>query len=122
MRVNPPGPKPGKLKTGGRQKGSVNKTTAEIRAACQLHGQEAINKLVSLMRKGKDQEIQLRASVEILNRGYGRSPMAVNLGGHDGGPLDFGKMSLADLDTLAGRLESAISAASASGRDSSGGQ
>ena len=38
------------LKTGGRQIGSLNKTTNEVRKLAQEYGQEAIEVLVNIMR------------------------------------------------------------------------
>ncbi len=72
----------------GRKAGVPNKATAEIKAVAQLHGKEAIEKLVSLMN-GDDPEIAFKAANAILDRGYGKpaqtiagdpeNPLAVNV-------------------------------------------
>jgi hypothetical protein len=59
------------VRLGGRSKGTPNKATAEIKAAAQQYGPEAIEKLVSLMRS-EDAEVAFRAANAILDRGYGR--------------------------------------------------
>lgn len=55
----------------GRKPGVPNKTTAEIKAVAQLYGEEAIEKLVALMR-GDNPEVALKAANAILDRGYGK--------------------------------------------------
>lgn len=101
----------------GRTKGALNKNTAEIKALAGRYGKEAIDKLAHLMRKGKDEDIQFRATQELLNRGFGRPQQAVNVGGHDGGPLDFNTMNLDQLVDLATRLERTLASQQASGSD-----
>jgi hypothetical protein len=59
------------MKFGGRQKGTPNKSTAEIRTLAQEYGAEAIRRLVSLMRQRDDPKLQLAAAKELLYRGYG---------------------------------------------------
>lgn len=69
-------------KFGGRQKGTPNKSTAEIRELAQEFGPEAIRRLVSLMRQRDDHKVQLAAAKELLDRGYGRpTEMAERLDG-----------------------------------------
>ncbi len=71
----------GTPKTGGRQRGTPNKATAEIRAAAQVHGPAALKKLVALT-KSEDEKVVLSACNSILDRGYGRPVQAVS--GPDG--------------------------------------
>ncbi len=59
-------------KTGGRKKGTPNKATADVKALAQEYTDEAMNRLVALMRKGKTETVKLNAAVEILNRGHGK--------------------------------------------------
>lgn len=69
-----------------------NKATADIKAAAQLHGKEAIEKLVALLR-GNNPEVALKAANAILDRGYGKpaqmlqgdpeKPLAVNVAALD---------------------------------------
>jgi hypothetical protein len=83
----------GHPKTGGRKVGSVNKATAEVRAAAQVYTNEALKGLVRLMRglnvKGKTRsevlpQTQFCAMQEILNSGYGRPATAVTGEGGEG--------------------------------------
>lgn len=62
----------------GRPKGVPNKATAEIKALAQVHGPEAIDVLVSIM-KAADQPPPARvaAARELLDRGYGKAKETV---------------------------------------------
>jgi hypothetical protein len=60
--------------------GGRPKVDAEVRAAAQLKGIEAINKLAELMTCGK-LEVELRAAEAILDRAIGRPRQAVDLEG-----------------------------------------
>jgi len=62
----------GQPKTGGRQKGTPNKVTADVRALAQDYGKEAIEKLAKLMADGESEQVQLAAARELLDRGYGK--------------------------------------------------
>jgi hypothetical protein len=79
-----PRPK-GLPKTGGRQKGSVNKATADVKALAQEHGVEAIGRLVSIIKTSKSEMAVIAAVKEILDRGYGKAKQGVELSGADGG-------------------------------------
>ena len=76
----------GQPKTGGRQKGTPNQATADIKAVAQEHGPAAIKKLVKLMGS-KDERIQHAACKELLDRGYGKAPQAIT--GLDAGPVEL---------------------------------
>jgi hypothetical protein len=60
-------------KYGGRKKGSVNKTTAEIRERAQEHADKALARLIYLVEHGTTEAAQISACKELLDRGYGRS-------------------------------------------------
>ena len=64
------------LKTGGRQKGTPNKATAEIKAAFQKHGDELVGALLALT-KDKDPRVRLGAVQAALDRGWGRPIQAI---------------------------------------------
>lgn len=70
----------GTPKTGGRKKGALNKSTADIKAIAAEHGQEAVNTLVELM-KSEDvpPPARVAAAKELLDRGYGKSTQAVDV-------------------------------------------
>jgi len=75
------------VKTGGRQKGTMNKATAEVRTAARQHGEAAIATLVLIMQSSENDTARIAASKEILDRAYGKSIQAVELGGKDGSPF-----------------------------------
>ncbi len=76
----------GQPKTGGRQKGTTNRATAEIKALAQDHGPAAIKKLVALL-DSDDERTRLAAIKEILDRGYGRP--AQTIGGNLDKPVEM---------------------------------
>lgn len=77
-----PGSKPGERR-GGRQKGTPNKATRDIRELAQKHGPAAIQKAVSLMENAESEDTQLRAAMFLAERGYGKAKeyKDVNLSG-----------------------------------------
>lgn len=66
-----PGPPKG-TRIGGRQKGTPNKATAEIKAAAQEYGPKALKRLAHLMMNAESEQAQVSACREILDRGYGK--------------------------------------------------
>ena len=62
----------GDPKTGGRKKGTPNKTTADIKAAFREHGQEFVRAMLKLT-KSKDENVRLKALQICLDRGYGKA-------------------------------------------------
>lgn len=106
------GPKPGSRvgkKKGGRQKGTPNKITAEVKSLAQNYGSEAIDVLVELMRSDEASETRRGAANDLLNRGYGRPAQQTNLAGHDGGPLDLSSMGVTELEAMAARIVATLS-------------
>lgn len=67
-------------KTGGRQKGTPNKATSGLKAAFQKHEKELVKALLELT-KSEDQNVRLRAIVAAIERGWGRAPQDVTVGG-----------------------------------------
>lgn len=63
-----------RIKTGGRLKGTPNKTTAEIRCIAGLYAPEAIKTMVDIMRSSDNEMTRLKACQLILDRGYGSTP------------------------------------------------
>lgn len=61
------------LKTGGREKGTLNKFTAEVKSLAQQHGAEAIEVLRKIMQESDNEPARIAAAKELLDRGYGRS-------------------------------------------------
>lgn len=60
----------------GRKKGVPNKVTAEIRAMAQEHGPKAIQELVKIMQKARNETTRIAACKELLDRAYGKYPQA----------------------------------------------
>lgn len=79
----------GQPKTGGRQKGSLNKITADVKVLAQEYGEEAIKALVEIVRDGDaPHAARVSAVKEILDRGYGKASQSVELTGAKGGPVE----------------------------------
>lgn len=66
-------PVPKGTRIGGRQKGTPNKSTADIKALAQTYTSEAIDTLVALMRKAETESAQVAAVKELLDRGHGKA-------------------------------------------------
>lgn len=62
------------------------KVDFEVRDAARLHGEEAIKKLVELMR-GDDDRVAQAAANSLLDRGYGKPAQAVQVSGDSDNPL-----------------------------------
>ena len=75
----------GQPKSGGRQKGTLNKATKEIKTAAQKHGAEAVRILAKLMTSADSDSAKISACKELLDRGYGKSAQAIT--GAEGAPL-----------------------------------
>ena len=78
-------------KTGGRQKGTPNKATAEIRSLAQAYGPAAIAALAQLAgltdEPGAEAEAtRVVAIKELLDRAYGRAILPVG-GGDEASPM-----------------------------------
>lgn len=64
-------------KSGGRQKGTANKATKEIKALAQKHGAAAIKRLAHLMTRAESEQAQVAACKELLDRAYGKPAQAI---------------------------------------------
>ncbi len=62
----------GDPKTGGRKKGTPNKSTADFKAAFREHGQEFVRAMLKLT-KSEDENVQLKALQLCLDCGYGKA-------------------------------------------------
>lgn len=79
--------RPKRPKTGGRQKGSLNKATRDIKALAQPYGPEALETLVEIMRKGETDAVRKGAADSLLDRGFGKPAQAMEHSGPEGGPI-----------------------------------
>ena len=89
----PAGRPKGQPKFGGRQAGTPNKVTADIKALARSHCAAAIEKLVDLMNgkvKGKDvaHATQAAAALSLLDRGFGKpAQQTIVTGDDENGPV-----------------------------------
>ena len=65
-------------KTGGRKIGTPNKATADVRALAQQYAPAAVKELARLAAKATSETARVSAIKEILDRAYGRVPLAVD--------------------------------------------
>ncbi len=68
-------------KTVGRQKGTPNKATAEVKQLAGQYGPEAIETLADLMRNGQNVQTKRAACSELLDRAYGRATQPIGADG-----------------------------------------
>ncbi len=66
----------GESKTGGRQPGTPNKSTAAIKEMAAEYGPMALTEIARLATKGKTEPTRFAACKELLDRGYGKSPLS----------------------------------------------
>lgn len=77
-------------KTGGRQKGSSNKVTADIKALAQAHCADAVDTLASIMTDVETPAAaRVAAAKELIDRGYGKAVQPTELSGKDGAPFAY---------------------------------
>lgn len=60
-----------RVKTGGRQKGTLNKSTRELRFIAGMYAPEAIKTMVQIMRNSDNDTTRLKACQMILDRSHG---------------------------------------------------
>ena len=64
------------IKTGGRQAGTPNKSTADMREAAQQYTADALQTLVDVMQDaGQPAAARISAATAILDRGHGKPQM-----------------------------------------------
>ena len=82
-------------KTGGRQKGSVNKSTAEIKVLAQEYSPRVVKELAKLAGvfdeigtgKAESEQARIAALKELMDRGHGKPAQAIVGGDEDDNPL-----------------------------------
>ncbi len=65
------------------------KEAAEVKALARSHSQEAVNKLVALMRSSADERTIIAACNSILDRGLGKPAQAIVGGDEDDRPVQI---------------------------------
>jgi len=81
------GSKPGERR-GGRQKGTPNKSTSELRELARSYTDQAIKALVDIMLTGSSEQARITAAGTILDRGYGKPSQPVD-GDGEGGAIQL---------------------------------
>lgn len=74
------GSKPGERR-GGRQKGTPNKITAEIKALAGVYTQAALDTLAEIMATGQSEAARVSAASELLDRAHGKPRQAIEHSG-----------------------------------------
>lgn len=75
-----------RVKVAGRQKGTPNKATAEVKSLARQYGAEMIDVLASIAKDDKRPEsARVSAAKELLDRGYGKAVQMIS--GPDEGPI-----------------------------------
>ncbi len=72
------GSKPGERR-GGRQKGTPNKATADVKALAQQHTPEMISELVRIALNAESEQARVAAIKEVLDRGHGKSRQSLDV-------------------------------------------
>lgn len=65
----------------GRPKGSVNKSTKDIKALAQKHTPAALKTLVGILKRSDSDASRVAAAKELLDRAYGRATQALEVSG-----------------------------------------
>lgn len=63
----------------GRKKGSINKATADIRAAAQEYTDQALDVLFQIATAGESEAARVAAANSILDRGHGKPRQMVEV-------------------------------------------
>ncbi len=92
------GRKKGAVKTGGRTKGTPNKSTAEIKELAQTYSAKALETLATIMRNSDNDTARIAAAKELLDRGYGKVTQPMEVSGPGGGPIPVHRVELVGLE------------------------
>lgn len=76
-------PVPKGTRIGGRQKGTLNKATADLKAIARTMEPEATKRL-ALLLKSENESVALGAVKEVYDRAYGKAPQALTGEGGEG--------------------------------------
>jgi len=63
-----------------------------VREAALQHGPDALTELARLMTEGQSEQVRIAACREILDRACGKSRQAIEVTGHDAGPIAVKKI------------------------------
>jgi hypothetical protein len=65
--------------------------TMLLRRQCRIHAEKAIKALVKILDKPDNQQAQISAAKEILDRGFGKAQQGLTVSGDDDNPLTLVK-------------------------------
>ncbi len=68
-------------KTGGRQKGTPNKATADIKALAMQHAEDAMKELARLATGAESEAARVAAIKELFDRGFGKAKQSLEVDG-----------------------------------------
>ena len=88
----------------GKPKGTLNKSTAEVKGLAQTYGPGALTTLATIMRNSDNDQARIAAAKELLDRGYGKTAQAVELTGKDGGPISSISLTPNEFKQIAGEV------------------
>lgn len=71
----------GTPKTGGREKGTPNKISLDVKELAQEYTSEAVEALATIMRDGDSAAARVAAIKELLDRAHGKPKQAVDVAG-----------------------------------------
>ncbi len=80
----PVGRPKGLPKTGGRQKGVLNKITRDIKALAAEHSEDALNTLAQIAKSGESESARVAAANSLLDRAYGKPRQEIEHSGNIG--------------------------------------
>lgn len=67
------------VRLGGRQKGTPNKATADVKAVASQYTEEAVQTLAKIMRDSDSDAAKVAAVKEILDRAHGKARQALDV-------------------------------------------
>ena len=82
----PRGSQPGERR-GGRQKGTPNRATADIKALAMLHAASAMKELARLATKAESEAARVAAIKELFDRGFGKAKQSLEVDGAMAGAI-----------------------------------
>jgi hypothetical protein len=95
---------------GGRQKGTPNKATADIKRLAQNFAPKAMKELLRLAEKAESETVRVMAIKEVLDRGYGKAHQSADVAVFDVDPNEMSDVELARI-AARGRSRSSPTAA-----------
>lgn len=102
----------GKQKTGGRQKGTPNKATSQVRAAAAKLCPEMLKVLAKIARSEKSEDKdRIDAATTILQYGAGKPTEMVEHSGPDGDPIPVSMDVTARIASITERLRNRVTPA-----------